>query len=466
MRNSHSAKYFAGFPIGFNVAVGGQTQDGQDASNELSFLFLKAQEHLHLSQPNLSARLFEHSSGDFVKECSRVIGKGGGMPQIFNDKSIIPALIDQGISLEDAVNYAIVGCVELTTHGNNLGWSDAAMFNMVKALELAINNGKCLLSGRQTGPDTGNLNDYETYEDLEEALAVQVEYFVAKMLEACEVVERIHQEVMPSPFLSSVINNCIEKGTDVTAGGAKYNLSGIQVIQPANIADSLAAVKQLVYEEKRIKANELLEAVRNNYENTEPMRRLLLKAEKYGNDIDSVDLVAAKWVEYFANSLKGKINYRGGRYHTGLYTVSAHIPMGQNVGATMDGRKSQEPLADGGMSAVYGRDVNGPTALLNSVSKIDSKNGSNGTLLNMKFLPSFLADEAGIEKFSALLRAVVLLKINHVQFNVITKEELIAAQKEPDKHRNLIIRVAGYSAYFTELASDLQNEIIARTAYG
>jgi len=465
MRNSHSASFFAGFPIGFNVAIGGQTQDGKDASNDLSFLFLKAQEHLHLPQPNLSARLFEKMDDAFVKECSRVIGKGSGMPQIFNDKSIIPALIDKGIDKKDAINYAIVGCVELTTHGNNLGWSDAAMFNMVKALELAINNGKCLLTGRQLGPDLGNLADYDSFEKLEKALAAQVDHFIDKMLEACEIVERIHQEVIPSPFLSASIKDCIEKGIDVTAGGAKYNLSGIQVIQPANIADSLEAVKKLVYEEKSIEASALLNAIRSNFSNEEPLRRTLLNAPKYGNDIDEVDLIAAKWVDYFAEKLKGKTNYRGGRYHTGLYTVSAHIPMGQNVGATMDGRKSQEPLADGGMSAVYGRDINGPTALLNSVSKIDSKNGSNGTLLNMKFLPSFFADEAGIEKFSALLRAVVELKINHVQFNVVNKEDLLAAQKEPDKHRNLIIRVAGYSAYFTELAWDLQNEIIARTSH-
>jgi len=466
MRNSHSARYFAGFPIGFNVAIGGQTQDGKDACNELSFLFLKAQEHLGLPQPNLSARLFEKSNDEFVKQCSRVIGKGGGMPQIFNDKSIIPAMMDQGISKKDAVNYAIVGCVELTTHGNNLGWSAAAMFNMVKSLELAINNGKCLISNRQIGPDLGNLTDYSSYERLEKALAGQVDHFAEKMLEACEAVECLHQEVLPSPLLSAVISDCIEKGIDVTAGGAHYNLSGIQVIQPANIADSLAAVRQLVYEEKRINAVELLEAVRNNYDNAEPIRRTLLKAPKYGNDIDCVDNIAAEWVDYFANCLKGKTNYRGGRYHTGLYTVSAHIPMGQNVGATMDGRKSKEPLADGGMSAVYGRDVNGPTALLKSVSKIDSKNGSNGTLLNMKFLPSFFETESGIEKFSALLRAIVELNINHVQFNVVTKEELLAAQKEPDKHGNLIIRVAGYSAYFTELAWDLQNEIIARTSHG
>lgn len=467
LRNSHSAKYFAGFPIGFNVAIGGQNAKGEDASNELSYLFLNAQSNLLLPQPNLSARLFENSDQAFLEECSRVIGKGSGMPQIFNDKSIIPALMNQGISEKDARNYAIVGCVELTTHGNNLGWSDAAMFNLVKALELAINNGKCLLSGKQIGPDLGSLKDYKEYEELEEALSQQINYFVEKMLEACEIVEKIHQEVLPSPFLSCVIQNCMEKGIDVTAGGAKYNLSGIQVIQPANIADSLAAVKQLIYQEKRFSAEELLNAIQHNFEGEEVLRQTLLNAvPKYGNDVDWVDNIAAKWVEYFAQSLRGKKNYRGGPYHTGLYTVSAHVPMGQNVGASMDGRKSQEPLADGGMSAVYGRDVNGPTSLLKSVSKIDANYGSNGTLLNMKFLPSFFDTQEGIEKFAALLRAVVALNINHIQFNVVNKADLVAAQKEPEKHKNITIRVAGYTAYFVELAKDLQDEIIARTAYG
>jgi formate C-acetyltransferase len=467
LRNSHSAKYFAGFPIGFNVAIGGQTLEGGDAANELSYLFLKAQEHLLLPQPNLSARLFEGSSQRFLEECSRVIGKGSGMPQVFNDKSIIPALMGQGISREDAVNYAIVGCVELTTHGNNLGWSDAAMFNMVKALELALNGGKCLLSGRQIGPDLGALDTYGTYEALEGALAGQIDYFTEKMIEACEVVERVHQAVLPSPFLSCVISDCIAKGIDVTAGGARYNLSGIQVIQPANIADSLAAIKKLVYDEKRVRPSELLQALRADYEGAEPLRQTLLhNAPKYGNDDDAVDSIAAKWVEYFAKGLQGRTNYRGGRYHTGLYTVSAHVPMGQNVGATPDGRKSREPLADGGMSAVYGRDTHGPTSLLKSVSKIDSKYGSNGTLLNMKFLPAFFATGEGIAKFAGLLRAIVALKINHAQFNVVNREDLLAAQREPEKYRNITIRVAGYTAYFIELARELQDEIIARTAYG
>ncbi|NLJ40237.1 MAG: formate C-acetyltransferase/glycerol dehydratase family glycyl radical enzyme [Clostridiales bacterium] len=467
MRSSNSAKYFAGFPIGFNVAIGGQSEDGKDASNELSYLFLKAQEHLLLPQPNLSARLFAGSPMEFVKECSRVIGRGSGMPQLFNDEAVIPALKAQGISEEDAINYAIVGCVELTTHGNNLGWSDAAMFNLVKVLELTLNNGVCLQTGDRIGLETGFLTDYKTYEELEAAYVKQMDYFIEKMVSACDIVDRLHAEYLPSPFLSSVIDDCVKKGIDVTAGGAHYNYSGIQAIQVANIADSLAAIKKFVYEDKTLKADELLKALQTNYEGREELRQYLInRAPKYGNDIAWVDNIGNKWISYFTDHLKKYRNARGGPYHVGLYTVSAHIPMGHNVGASADGRLSRDPLADGGMSAMYGRDQNGPTALLKSVSRIDSINGSNGTLLNMKFLPEFFRTEEGIEKFAHMLMAFVNLKIVHVQFNVVNREDLIKAQQNPEAYRSLIVRVAGYTAYFTELAGDLQDEIIARTSYG
>jgi formate C-acetyltransferase len=467
LRNSNSAKYFAGFPIGFNVACGGQTPDGKDASNELSFLFLKAQEHILLPQPNFSARLFKGSSREFVDECSRVIGMGSGMPQIFNDESIIPALMNQGISKEDATNYAIVGCVELSTHGNNLGWSDAAMLNLVKVLELTLNNGICLQTGTQMGLQTGFLTDYKTYEELEEAYRKQLDHFIDRMITVCDAVDRMHAEFLPSPFLSSVIDDCVDRGIDVTAGGAHYNLSGIQAIQAANIADSLAVIKKLIYDDKTLKADELLKALQTNYEGREELRQLVInKVPKYGNDVAWVDNIANKWIGYFAKKLEGYKNARGGPYHTGLYTVSSHIPMGQNVGASADGRLSRDPLADGGMSAMYGRDQNGPTALLKSVSRINSMYGSNGTLLNMKFLPEFFKTQEGIKKFSSMLMTFVDLKINHVQFNVVRKEDLINAKQNPEAYRGLTVRVAGYTAYFTELASDLQDEIIARTSYG
>ncbi len=466
LRSAGSAKYFAGFPIGFNVAIGGQDDAGASSENELTFLFLRAQEHLLLPQPNLSARVFSGSSERFLTRCAEVVGKGSGMPQFFNDEAVIPALKSKGISDEDAKNYAIVGCVELTTMGNNLGWSDAAMFNLVKALELALNDGVCTLTGKQMGAHTGTIEDFRTYEDVLRALDTQVDFFFERMIRCCEVVEKAHAELLPSPFLSSVINDCMATGIDVTAGGAHYNLSGIQAIQCANVADSLAALKTLVYDEHLVDRKELHAALVNNFENAELLRlRLLNKAPKYGNDIDWVDAIAFDWAKAFAERLAKYTNVRGGPYQMGLYTVSAHVPMGQNVGATPDGRLAKEPLADGGMSPVYGRDSHGPTAVLKSVSRVKSEYGSNGTLLNMKFLPSLFKTELGVAKFVRLLRAFIELKIIHVQFNVVNRADLLAAQERPELYRSLTIRVAGYTAYFTELAPDLQREIIERTEY-
>ncbi len=466
LRSASSAKYFAGFPIGFNVAIGGQNDAGEPAENELTYLFLRAQEHLLLPQPNLSARVFEGSGEHFLTRCSEVVGRGSGMPQFFNDEAVIPALMGKGISDEDARNYAIVGCVELTTMGNNLGWSDAAMFNLVKALELALNDGVCTLTGKQMGAHTGTIEDFETYEDVLGALNAQVDFFFERMIRCCEVVEKAHAELLPSPFLSCVIDDCMEKGVDVTAGGAHYNLSGIQAIQCANVADSLAALKTLVYDEKLVGRKELHQALVSNFENAELLRlRLLNKAPKYGNDVDWVDAIAFDWAKAFAERLNRYTNARGGPYQMGLYTVSAHVPMGQNVGATPDGRLAKEPLADGGMSPVYGRDSHGPTAVLKSVSRVKSEYGSNGTLLNMKFLPSLFQTELGVTKFVRLLRAFIDLRIIHVQFNVVNRADLLAAQEKPELYRSLTIRVAGYTAYFTELAPDLQREIIERTEF-
>lgn len=466
MRNAHSAKFFAGFPIGFNIAIGGQDAEGRDYANEVSFLCLKAQEHLGLPQPNLSVRLHEHTGDRLLKEAIRVVSLGSGMPQFFNDKAVIPALVELGIDQADARDYAIVGCVELTTQGNNLGWSDAAMFNLNKALELALNGGRCLLTDKQLAPDYGSLTDYERYSDLEDVLRRYIDEFMEKMVRACEQVEKAHIDLLPTPFLSAVIDGCMEKGIDVTAGGAQYNLSGVQMIQVANLADSLAAIKQLVYEEKLVSRQEMLDALQKNFAGYDVLRaRLLNKVPKYGNDVAWVDDIGVKWARYFRQRIGTYTNYRGGRYHTGMYTVSAHVPMGENVGASPDGRMAGQPLADGGMSPVYGRDISGPTAVLKSVSKLDKELTTNGGLLNMKFLPEFFSTETGISKFAAFLRTFVDLEIPHIQFNVVRKEDLLAARKNPEQYRSLTVRVAGYTAYFTELADELQEEIIARTSY-
>lgn len=467
MRNANSAKFFAGFPIGFNIALGGQDENGEAYENEVSYLLLKAQEHIGLPQPNLSVRLCEKTSEKLLKAAIKVVSLGSGMPQFFNDNAVIPAMIhDLGIEEKDAKNYAIVGCVELTTQGDNLGWSDAAMFNLNKALELALNNGKCLLTGKQLAPDRGNLTTFDTFEDLENAFRENIDYFMDKMILACEQVEQAHMDLLPTPFLSAVINDCMGKGEDVTRGGAKYNLSGIQMIQVANLADSLAAIKQLVYDEKKVSKERLLRALQNNYEGDEILRTMLLnKVPKYGNDVEWVDNLGAKWAKYFRERLNNYTNYRGGKYHTGMYTVSAHVPMGENVGASPDGRYAGTPLADGGMSPVYGRDEHGPTAVLKSVSRLDKSWTTNGGLLNMKFLPEFFKTENGIDKFAKMLRTFVDLEIPHIQFNVVRKEDLLAAKDNPEQYKNLTVRVAGYTAYFVELAGELQDEIIARTSY-
>ena len=466
LRNSNSARYFAGFPIGFNVAIGGQKADGSDASNDLSYLFLQAQSHLLLPQPNLSLRIYEHSPQELLEAASRVIGLGSGMPQVFNDEAVIPALESHGISHEDAMNYAIVGCVELTTHGNALAWSDAAMFNLLKVLELTINHGVDLLTGEKTGLDLGDLTTYASFEELEDAFAKQIDYFSDRMVECVTQVETMHEKLLPTPFLSSVIDDCIAKGQDVTQGGAHYNFAGVQAIQVANVADSLASIKQLVYDEKSVGADRLLHALQHNFEGDELLHAMLLnKVPKYGNDVEWVDNLGVKWVNYFADGLKKYRNGRGGIYQMGLYTVSAHVPMGQNVGASADGRFAKDPLADGGVSAMYGRDKEGPTALLHSVSRLPFVKASNGTLLNMKFLPQFFRTETGIKKFTGLLRAVCSLGISHIQFNVLNEADLRAAQIKPEEYRSLTVRVAGYTAYFTELAHDLQDEIIERTTY-
>lgn len=464
MRNASSAKYFAGFPIGFNIAVGGQNSFGQDVTNDLTHLFLLAQRHLGLPQPNLSVRLHEGTPQDILREAVKTVALGSGMPQFFNDKSVVPALEGVGIKYEDALDYAIVGCVELTTPGNNLGWSDAAMFNLNKAFEFVLTGGVDLLTGTSIGPNFGDLTTYRTWEDLELAFERMIEYYVEKMILACEVVERAHMDVLPTAFLSAVIESCMEKGLDVTAGGAIYNLSGIQMIQVASLADSMAALKTFVFDSGTISAEKMLAALKADFVGYEIEQALMLnKAPKYGNDIAYVDEMGEKWAGFFADQLKKYTNIRGGRYHPGMYTVSAHVPMGQNVGASPDGRKAGTPLADGGLSPVYGRDMAGPTAVLHSVSNLRNEYTSNGGLLNLKFLPEFFKNDRNIDKFVQFLRSFVEMEIPHVQFNVVRREDLIAAKKDPERYRSLTIRVAGYTAYFTELSGDLQDEIIART---
>ena len=465
LRSSAGARYFAGFPIGFNVILGGRRSDGRDATNVLSYMCLRAQADLGLTQPNLSIRIHPGSPHEFLIAAAHVIGRGGGMPQVFNDEVIIPGQIARGVTPEDARNYAVVGCVELSTPGKSLGWSDAAMLNMTRVLELTLFGGRDPQSGEQVGLPTPTLAEMSDFSQLEAAYDAQLSRFVALMVRGCNVVDAVHAEMLPSPFLSLVVDDCVERGVDVTAGGARYNFSGVQGVQIANVADSLAAVRRAVYEEKWLTAQELLGALRADYRGQEHLRQRLLNEPKYGNDDDRVDALAAKWADRYCQLVAQHANSRGGPYQPGFYTVSAHMPMGRHVGATPDGRHAGDPLADGGLSPSAGRDREGPTAVLRSVGKLDLALASNGTLLNMKFSPLFFHGEYALQRFVALLRTFCALRIPHVQFNVVSAETLRRAQARPDTYRHLVVRVAGYSAYFAELDRDLQDEIVRRTAY-
>ena len=466
LRSSASARYFAGFPIGFNVVLGGQRPQGGDATNALSYMCLRAQADLGLPQPNLSIRIHRDSPQQFLQAAAAVISTGSGMPQVFNDEVIIPGQMARGIDAQDALNYAVVGCVELSTPGRALGWSDAALFNMTRVLEITLFGGRDPLTGMRIGLATPALDELADFGALEQAYDSQLAHFVALMVQGCNVVDQVHAELLPSPFLSLVIDDSIERGLDVTAGGARYNFSGVQGVQIANVADSLAAVREAVFTKQWLRAGELLEALRHDFDGHGPLRqRLLNRVPKYGNDDDRVDCLASRWADRYSELVSQYANVRGGTYQPGFYTVSAHLPMGADVGATPDGRRAGEPLADGGLSPSAGRDRRGPTAVLRSVGKIDLAQASNGTLLNMKFLPSFFDAQNALVRFVTLLRAFCALRVPHVQFNVVSAATLRLAQAQPDEYRHLVVRVAGYSAYFTDLEQSLQDEIISRTEF-
>jgi formate C-acetyltransferase len=466
LRSSSSARYFAGFPIGFNITTGGQTVDGRDATNVLSFMCLRAQADLSMTQPNLSIRIHHNSPQDFLETAAFVISRGSGMPQVFNDEVIVPAQMHRGIAPEDAMNYAVVGCVELSTPGKALGWSDAAMFNMVRVLELTLFGGADPQTGVQIGLRTPPLNEITSIEQLQSCYDQQTQHFIRLMVAGCNIVDGIHAEVLPSPFLSLVIDDCVARGVDVTAGGAHYNFSGVQGVQVANVADSLAAVQQAVFNAHWLSGQEMLDALRANFAGREVLRQRLSNCvPKYGNDDERVDDFARQWANRYSELVGAYPTIRGGSYMPGFYTVSAHVPMGSNVGATPDGRRVGEPLADGGLSPSSGQDVKGPTSVLNSVSKANLSLASNGTLLNMKFLPSFFEGERALANFVSLLRGFSSLHVPHVQFNVVSAQTLREAQLNPAEYRSLVVRVAGYSAYFVELDRDLQNEIIRRTEF-
>lgn len=454
IRSEESAKYFAGFPTGYTIALGGLTSNGRSAVNELSNLILDTYQDVKLPQPNLAVRVNELIDREFLNKTVETIRLGTGIPQIFNDEVILPGFLNRGVSLEDARDYAIVGCVELSIPGKTYGLHDIALFNLLKMMEITMKELE---------------NDENvTYEKVIAKIKENINHYVKLMVEGANIVDIGHRNFAPIPFLSCFVDDCLKNGMDVTYGGARYNFSGVQGIGISNLSDSLYALKKIVFEEKRITFKELINALDSNFEGKEYEQlrvRLINKYDKFGNDNDEVDDIGSDILRHYDLEVEKYKNPRGGSFVPGSYTVSAHIPLGAAVGATPDGRKAGEQLADGGLSPMVGRDRLGPTAVLKSVSKLDNYLTTNGSLLNSKFSPKSLEGQEGINKMANYIRAFMKLKLQHIQFNVISAATLKDAQLHPENYKGLVVRVAGYSAFFTELSKEIQDDIIHRTEH-
>lgn len=454
LRSTSSARYFAGFPTGYTALLGGLTETGRSAVNILSFLSLDAYQNVRLPQPNLGVRVNELIDRPFLRKTAETIRLGTGIPQIFNDEVVIPAFLNRGVSLEDARDYSVVGCVELSIPGRTYGLHDIAMFNLLKVMEI-------VMLENESNPDI-------TWDGLINQIRDKIRYYIKLMVEGSNICDIGHRDWAPVPLLSSFIEDCVQHGQDITAGGARYNFSGVQGIGIANLSDSLHALKGMVFEQKRLSFAELIAVLKANFQTPEGEKiraRLINRFEKYGNDIDEVDNISADLLRFYCKEVEQYQNPRGGQFTPGSYIVSAHVPLGSVVGATPDGRLAGEQLADGGLSPMLGQDVQGPTAVLKSVSKLDNFLLSNGTLLNVKFTPATLAGDSGLNKLADFLQAFTRLRLQHIQFNVVNADTLREAQQRPQDFAGLVVRVAGYSAFFVELSQEIQDDIIRRTAH-
>lgn len=459
-----SARNNGGFATTVNVVLGGVDENGNDAVNDLSYLCLDAEEHVFNSEPNTSIRLSSKNPDQFAEKVLEILHRkeGGKMP-FFNDDLVIPALIKDGTSEKDARNYAIVGCVEPTSQGNTMGRTNSCYFNLAKCLELALFDGVDMMTGRQMGPKTGKAEDFTSFDQVVKAYNTQVDYFVKYMVSSLNSISTMHAKY-GHVYSSMLLDGCIEKGIDCTEGGAKYDYSGVNGVGMADVADSLEAIRDLVFEKKQISMQRLLNALKTNFESDPILQHILLnKVDKYGNDKDDVDQIAHDVAKQYCDSVHRFKSASGGIYRPGLFCLSSNTPLGRQVIALPSGRLSGTPLGDGGISPKHGMDTNGPTAAAKSVSKLDHAAASNGVNFNLKFVPSVLDTEADREKLVHMIRSYFRLGGMHIQFNVLSSETLKAAQKDPAKYRGLVVRVAGYSAFFVELDTDIQNEIISRT---
>jgi pyruvate formate-lyase/glycerol dehydratase family glycyl radical enzyme len=456
---------FSGLTNFANTVIGGTDVDGIDATNELSYLMLEAMNRVRTPQPNFGVRLHKRAPRKFRDAVVQAVADGIGNLQLFNDESVVPSLTNRGIPVEDARNYGIIGCVEQAVPGKSFTSSDAALFNLPLCLELALNDGRGRLLSDQLGLPTGDPRGFSSIEDVVGAFRAQVEYLVERMVVALEGLARAHAERRPVPLASSATDDCLARGLDVTAGGALYNFTGVQGVGLASVADSLAAIDWLVFHKGRVTIGELLAALDSDFADQEPLRQMVLnRAPKYGNDDDNADRFSRLVAEIYCRAVERHRNFRGGWYSPGLYSVTTHVAFGLMVGATPDGRHAGQPLSQG-ISPAHGRDRSGPTAALKSAAKLDHTLVSNGLALIQMLSLGAAARENAANLLGGLLEAYFGLGGQELQWNLVDRATLIAAQENPEAYRGLVVRVAGYSALFTDLNRVVQDELIARTEH-
>src|SRR5271157_4642180 len=446
-----------------NINNGGLKADGSDGVNELTYLILEVVDEMRLLQPSSNLQLSKKSPERFLERGIEIIRKGWGQPSIFNADLVVEELLRQGKSIEDARTGGTSGCVETGSFGKE-AYILTGYFNLTKVLEITLNNGLDPRTGKRIGLETGDPNEFTSFEELFAAYRKQLHRFIEIKVRGNNIIERIYAKYMPAPFLSLLIEDCIVKGKDYNDGGPRYNTTYIMGVGPGSCTDSLAAIRYHVFDRKDVAMAELLEALEANFKGHErTMQVLLNQTPKYGNDDEYADALLTDLFNAYYDEVNGRKNTKGGSYRVNYLSTTCHVYFGSVTGATPEGRKAYAPLSDG-ISPVQGADRRGPTAVLKSAARIDHTR-TGGTLLNQKFTPQLLEGEEGIDKLAHLVRAYFKLDGHHIQFNVVTAETLRAAQENPEKYRDLIVRVAGYSDYFCDLTAALQNEIIARTEH-
>jgi pyruvate formate-lyase/glycerol dehydratase family glycyl radical enzyme len=445
------------------INLGGVKEDGSDGVNDLSYLILDVAEEMRLLQPSSSVHVSKKSPQRFLRRAAEVIRTGFGQPSVFNSDLVVQEMVRVGKSIVDARNGGTSGCVETGAFGKE-NYNLSGYLNMPKVLELTLNDGVDPRTGRRLGPQTGAPGRFESFEQLFEAYRRQLNHFVDVKVRGNSVIERLYAKYLPAPFLSLLIDDCIATGKDYHDGGARYNTTYIQGVGLGTMADALTAIKHHVYDKRTLTMEQLLAALRDDFLGHERLRMMLLnRTPRYGNDDDEADRVMVLVFNSYYDAIDGRRNTRGGTYHVDFLPTTVHVYFGSVVGATPDGRAAGRPLSEG-VSPVQGADRRGPTAVLRSVAKMDHVR-TGGTLLNQKFSPQLLKGERDLDKFVELIRTYFKLDGHHVQCNVVDAATLRAAQEHPAEHRDLIVRVAGYSDYFCDLGQPLQDEIIARTEH-